>query len=147
MYTLSLLAGSCTITPMNPTNLSQTAACGGLPNGTKNVTVLCNCTYDFVVNIRWYDPDGFQIVTTESSDYVDGSPYYTTLITDKIFYYNTHVTLVIPTFTDNYDGTYTCGRIINGTKVGDPSTTITLTIAGELYIVYSYFYFMLRHYY
>ena len=137
-YTLSILAGSCTITPMNPTNLSQTAACGGLPNGTKNVTVLCNSTYDFVVNTGWYDPDGFQIVTTESSDYVDGSPYY---ITDDI-HDNTNVTLVIPTFTDAYDGTYTCGRRINRTEVGDPSTTVTLTIAGELCIIYSYIYFM-----
>ena len=138
MYILSILDGSCAITPMNPTNLSQTLTCGELPNGTKNVTILCNCTYDFVENTGWYDPDGFQIVTTESSDYVDSSPYY---ITDDI-HDNTNVTLVIPTFTDAYDGTYTCGRIINGTEVGNPSTTVTLTIAGELYIIYSCIYFM-----
>ena len=88
------------------------------------MTILCNCIYDFTLTTGWYDPDGFQIVTTESSDYVDGSPYY---ITDGI-----NVTLVIPTFTDAYDGTYTCERRISGNQVGDTSTTVTLTIAGEL---------------
>ena len=43
------------------------------------------------------------------------------------------VTLVIPTFTDSYDGTYNCGIRITNTECTSSSAAVTLTI-GELMI-------------
>ena len=55
---------------------------------------------------------------------MDGSPYY--ILNNLI----TNVTLVIPTFSDSYAGTYNCGIRVNDTEF---NAAVTLTI-GELMI-------------
>ena len=118
--------GGCIITPINPTTL--TAAGGVLANGTVNVTIRCNnCTDDdgTLDRVWWYDPDGKRLVdaTTNQYDYVPGTPHFI-----RVDDANNDVLLVIPTFNDPYDGTYTCG--------GKNSTaTVVLTIGGKYWKV------------
>ena len=119
--------GGCTITPINPTIL--TTAGGVLASGTVNVMIQCNCTYDngTVVNpVRWYDPDGTQLLVSANNKYVAGTPYYSREPD------NTNIILVIPTFNDSYDGTYTCGGIVSyGQLPGPPNAVVILTIVGK----------------
>ena len=102
--------GSCTITPLNPTTLTATG--GALPNGTMNVMIQCNCTNDdgtVVSLVRWYDPDGTRLFSKESNRFDASAPHFTRVNDGS----DTHVILVIPTFNDSYDGTYTCGKKVN----------------------------------
>ena len=115
-------AQSCTITPLNPDTLTVTG--GALVSGTTNVRVQCVCTTTIV---RWYDPSTAILFTRTHSSYVAGSPY---VIRDSF----ANITLVIPTFTDSYDGTYYCGIRVNNTYFTSPSAAVTLTITSELMI-------------
>ena len=118
--------GGCTITPINPTTL--TTAGGVLASGTENVMIQCNCTDDdgTVVNpVRWYDPDGTRLLVSGYSNYVAGTPYY------RREPDNTNIALVIPTFNDSYDGTYTCGGRVSYGLPGPPNAVVILTIAGK----------------
>ena len=114
---------SCTITPISPTTL--TAAGGILPNGTENVMIRCNCSKDhggINTKVRWYGPDGI-IPRFETDDYIPGAPHH---IRANGGNDNRNITLVIPTFTDSYDGNYTCGRI--GNKLPrQPTATVKLS--------------------
>ena len=117
----------CTITPLNSTTL--TANGGALASGTENVMIQCSCTINNdSALIRWYNPDGSQILYRGHKKYVNGTPYYT------INKSNTSITLIIPTFNDSYDGTYNCGRKVNSTEFVAPSAAVVLYIAGELMI-------------
>ena len=121
--------GGCTITPINPITL--TTAGGVLALGTVNVTIRCNCIYDngtVVDRVRWYDPDGTRLLVNYNDRYVAGTPYYIRELNQTI------VVLVIPTFYDSYDGTYTCGRRVKFYPPGAPNSTINLIINGELYM-------------
>ena len=117
--------GTCTVTPLNPITL--TAAGGVLVDGTVNVMIQCNCSDDVgavLQPIRWFDPHGTRLVTTRHKQYVAGTPYIDRRPDD------TNNVLVIPTFSDSYDGTYTCG-IGNTYPPGAPNATILLTIGGK----------------
>ena len=117
----------CTITPLNSTTL--TANGGALASGTENVMIQCSCTINNdSALIRWYNPDGSQILYGGHTNYVNGTPYYT------INKSNTNITLIIPTFNDSYDGTYNCGRKVNSNEFVAPSAAVVLYIAGELMI-------------
>ena len=116
---------SCTITPISPTTL--TAAGGVLPNGTENVMIQCNCSDDdgsVITNVRWYGPDGI-IPRIGTSDFIAGAPYHTRASGDRD---NRNITLVIPTFSDSYDGNYICGRRGNNYDKlpRRPTTTVKL---------------------
>ena len=117
-------AQSCIITPINPSTLTATG--GELASGTENVTINCNCTDDggmVVVNVSWYDPDGNRLVL---SGFVPGTPHIIRAGD------NTNVELVIPTFTDSYDGIYTCGMRVDDVSVlGPPNATIDLTNGND----------------
>ena len=118
--------GGCTITPINPTTL--TTAGGVLASGTENVMIQCNCTdHQFIFgvapNVTWYDPSGINLLFSNS---VPKTPHITSDGDD------TNIVLVIPTFNDSYDGTYTCGEKDDNYPPGAPNATITLTIDGEL---------------
>ena len=118
--------GGCTITPINPTTL--TAAGGVLASGTENVIIRCNCADDdgmVVGRVRWYDPDGTRLLDSVNNDYVTGTPYFRRAPDD------TNILLVIPTFNDSYDGTYTCGGRVNRSPPGPPNAAVILTINGE----------------
>ena len=121
--------GGCTITPINPTTL--TAAGGILASGTENVMIQCNCTDDngtVIDPVRWYDPDGNRLVDLDrNSSYVAGIPHFSIL--DGA---DDNILLVIPTFNDTYDGTYTCGRRVRSGLPGPPNVTVILTIGGKL---------------
>ena len=121
-------AQSCTITPLNPTTLPATG--GALVNGTTDVRIQCVCP---VTNddqrVRWYDSNTNFLNRNTHGSYVPGTPYYTPSTTNP----NKDVTLVIPTFTDSYDGTYNCGIRVSDTEFTSPSAAVTLTI-GELMI-------------
>ena len=121
---------SCTVTPINPTTL--TTAGGVLPNGTENVMIQCNCSDgdgSVITTVGWYDPDGNRIPRVGSGDN-PSTPHYTRASDD---YDNRNVTLVIPTFSDSYDGNYTCGRR-RGSRLVAPTATVSLTIGGELFV-------------
>ena len=123
--------GGCTITPINPTTL--TAAGGVLAIGTEKVTIRCNnCTNDYgtLGRVRWYDPAGNRLVNPSNPVYMHGVPYYT-----RVNGANDDIKLVIPTFNDSYDGTYTCGeRVSKGELPGPPNAVVILTIGGKLMI-------------
>ena len=120
--------GGCTITPINPT--TRATAGGILPIGTMNVTIQCNCTYynGTLLNlVRWYDPDGTRLLVSDNRRYVAGTPYFKRAPDDK------NIVLVIPTFNDSYDGTYTCGMRVAHFNYppGPPNAAINLIINGE----------------
>ena len=124
--------GGCTINPINPTIL--TTAGGVLAIGTVNVTIRCNnCTDRNVTlgRVRWYDPDRTRLVGRVNDDYVPGTPHFT-----KVNDGNNDIILVIPTFNDSYDGTYTCGERVGnkGDLPGPPNAVVILTISGKLMI-------------
>ena len=117
--------GTCTVTPLNPITL--TAAGGVLVDGTENVMIQCNCSDDVgavLQPIRWFDLKGNIILTTAHRRYVTGTPYFDKRPDD------TNVVLVIPTFNDSYDGTYTCG-VGNDYPPGALNATVNLTIGGK----------------
>ena len=118
-------AQSCTITPLNPTTLTATG--GALISGTTDVRIQCVCTGSFSGNVRWYDINTQFLTQSGRRGHVAGSPYY--ILND----FRTNVTLVIPTFTDSYDGTYNCGIRVTNTEFTSPSAAVILTI-GELMI-------------
>ena len=99
-----------------------------------NVMIQCNCTNDdgtIVETVKWYDPNGIRLVA-EGNDQFDASvPHITRVDSD-----GTHVILVIPTFTDSYDGTYICGNRVGESDdgPGSPNVAVTLTIEGEVMI-------------
>ena len=114
----------CIVTPINPTTL--TAAGGTLAIGTENVMIQCNCTDDdgtVVEPIRWYDPNGTRLLLSEHRKYVPGTPYY------RRERNNRNSVLVIPMFSDSYDGMYTCG--IKNLLPGVPSAVVDLTITSK----------------
>ena len=123
--------GSCTVTPLNPTTLTATG--GALPNGTMNVMIQCNCTNDdgtAVGTVRWYDPAGTRLVAEGNNRFDTNVPHST-----RVNGSDTHVILVIPTFNDSFDGTYTCGKKVNYGLLGQPNVAVVLTIKGEVVII------------
>ena len=121
--------GGCTITPINPTTL--TTAGGVLASGTENVMIKCNCTDDdgmVVDRVRWYDPDGTRLLVNTHHGYINGTPYFRKAPD------NANILLVIPTFNDSYDGTYTCGRRGASLPVAAPNATVELAISSKLII-------------
>ena len=123
--------GSCTITPINPTTL--TTAGGVLPNGTEDMMIRCNCSDDDgseITSVRWYNPDGSVVPRIDTNNFFPGAPHITRASGDND---NRNITLVIPKFTDSYDGNYTCGRR-SGDNLVPPMTTVSFTIGGELFI-------------
>ena len=127
LYPAVDVSAQCTITPLNPTTLTATG--GVVVSGTTNVRILCVCTVTVDQTVRWYNTSDNFITQQNHQRYVAGSPYF--IPNDPNVYVN--VTLVIPTFTDSYDGTYTCGIFVNDTVFTSPSAAVTLTI-GELMI-------------
>ena len=81
--------------------------------------------------VRWFDINGNYLSDNQNGG--ADSPY--SLLTSA-----TDVTLIIPTFTDSYYGTYNCGIYVSDTEFTSPSAAVTLTI-GELMInIVSYLY-------
>ena len=118
--------GGCVVTPINSTSL--TAGGGILANGTENVMIQCNCTDGdgmILEPITWYDPDGNRLLVRTHIRYVPGTPYYNRVPDDN------NIILVIPTFTDPYDGIYTCGRRVNNHPPEAPFATVNLAISGK----------------
>ena len=116
--------GGCIVTPINPITLTATG--GVLANGTENVMIQCNCTDDdgtVVEPLRWHDLNGTRLLLSEHRRYVAGTPYYRKEPDNK------NIVLVIPMFTDSYDGMYICG--IKGLRPGVPSAIVNLTIGGK----------------
>ena len=124
---------SCTVTPINPTTLTTAGGVFNLPNGTENVIIRCNCSYNdgyVITNARWWYLDGIIPPRVDSGDDIPSTPYYTRASGDTN---NRNITLVIPTFNDSYDGNYICGRRRGGSPRA-PTVTVSLTIGGELFV-------------
>ena len=124
--------GSCTVTPLNPTTLTATG--GVLPNGTMNVMIQCNCTNDdgtVVDLVRWYDPAGTRLVADGNDRFNASTPHFA-----RVDGSDTHVILVIPTFTNSYNGTYKCGNKKGQSNdgPGSPNVAVTLTIEGDIIV-------------
>jgi len=116
--------GSCTITPTSPDHLTVDGK--ELPDTTQKVMIECRCVDDkntSLSRVRWFGHNNIRIMS--QSDTPTGAPYFINKKSGRL------ATLVIPTFNDSYDGTYTCGM---GTEYPpNPITSITLTLAGEKY--------------
>ena len=96
--------------------------------------IQCNCTNDdgtVVKTVRWYDSAGTRLVSEENNRFDASSPHFT-----RVNNSNTHVILVIPTFDESYDGTYTCGNRDGESNdgPGSPNVDVTLTIEGDFMI-------------
>ena len=130
-------AQSCIITPMNPTTLTTTG--GAILSGTRNVTIRCSCTESdgtAVQIVRWYDPTGTRLFSPRfTAGFNRNVPYFTRVNGDfENPVDETDIILVIPTFTDSFDGMYTCGREAdNRAALTPPTADVTLTISSELY--------------
>jgi len=85
---------NCTIFPLHPSFL--TAAGGMLYNGTSNVMIRCNCTNTEYQEITWYSPNSLEIPFEHRNN---NSPYVV----------QENGTLIIPIFTELYEGIYHCG--------------------------------------
>ena len=122
---IDVSAQSCNVTPLSPTTLTATG--GAIAYGTMNVSIQCSCTESdgTVVNtVRWYNPDGTKLVTTLNAQYNPDAPYFTRVNANS----NRDVILVIPTFNDSYNGTYTCGRnVADRSALTPPTADVTLT--------------------
>ena len=121
-------AQNCTIIPVDPTTLTATG--GVLAIGTMNVMIQCNNCLDGgkpLTRVRWYDPGRTRLLRAVNSDYVPGTPYFT-----RVGNADNDIILVIPTFNDSYDGTYTCGgRVDQGQLPGLPNASVSLSIGGK----------------
>ena len=92
----------CTITPMNPTNLTVSNGVLALAYGVKNVRIHCNCSGMVLSPIRWFDPNG-RLIEQRNKTYFNAPNYFT----ENSDYRS--VVLVILTFNNTYDGIYSCG--------------------------------------
>ena len=122
-YAFNLSAqGNCTVTAINPTNLTATGKVLAIAYGTENVTIQCNC---FDVNekalssVRWFDSKGIRLRFQRHHKYAAGALH---LIRTN----NSGAILVIPIFNNSYDGIYTCG-IGRNFPPKEPSIDISLT--------------------
>ena len=125
-YTFILSAqGNCTVTAINPANLTATDKVLAIAYGTENVMIQCNC---YNVNdkalrfTRWFDSNGIRIQYKTHHTYVSGAIYLKRTT-------NYGVVLVIPLFNNSYDGIYTCGNGKNFPPK-EPNIDISLTF-GE----------------
>ena len=106
--------------------------------------VQCNCTEsngNAVSIVRWYDPAGTRLVSAQNTEQFNPNvPYFTRVGGDQGNRDNTNVILVIPTFTDSYDGTYTCGgNVDDRSALTPPTAAVTLTISELMIITISYY--------
>ena len=102
----SSVQGNCTITTINPTNLTISSGVLSVAFGMENLTIQCNCSnvIDMILDpVRWFDTNGLRVIQQTNESYVHGNPYFTKTSNDR------NVVLVIPTFNDSYDGIYSCG--------------------------------------
>ena len=125
---VNVSAQSCAITPLSPTTLTATG--GAIPIGTMNVRIQCGCTErnGGAVNVvRWYDPAGTRLVSARNTVKFDPNvPHLTRVDVSN----DRNIILVIPTFNDSYDGTYTCGReAADRAALTPPTADVTLTIS------------------
>ena len=117
--------GNCTVTTINPANLTATGKVLAIAYGTENVMIQCNC---YNVNdealsfIRWFDANGSRIRYKTHHKYVSGAIYLKRTT-------NYGAVLVLPIFNNSYDGIYTCG-IGNKFPPKEPNIDINLTF-GE----------------
>ena len=124
--------GRCTITPLNPTTLSATG--GVITYGTVNVRIRCSCTESngtAVSIVRWYDPAGTILLSSRNGAFDPNVPHFTRVGSDSGNNVdNTDIILVIPTFTDSYDGICPCGRNADDrASLTPPTAEVTLTIS------------------
>ena len=122
----------CTITLIRPNTLNNTG--GALSSGSTDVRFHCKCVEDGGGDIqtRWFDPTQTRLNTLANTN--PGIPYF--ILNGS----NTEATLVIPTFSSTYAGTYTCGRNLASNPADTPPTaTITLNICKLIILIISYF--------
>ena len=123
-YIFNLLAqGNCTVTAINPTNLTAVGKVFAIAYGTQNVMIQCNCSNvngTALYFIRWFDSEGISIHHQTDHKYVPGIPHFLKAHNDK------NVILVVPVFNDSYDGIYTCG-VEKSFPSKEPNIDIDLT--------------------
>lgn len=98
----------CTISPKSPSSL--TAEGGRLANNTKDVEIECRCVSGrgaTLNNTKWFSP-ARNLVEEDKIGNDHGAPYYLTK--------NNVTVLVVPNFSDDYDGEYVCAAGSNDTN-------------------------------
>ena len=119
---VDLSAQKCSITPVNPTDLTSTG--GVLKDGTKNVTVECKCndgSNNSISDIKWLTLNNQYLQNNTSS-----IPYSNPSRGQKV------ATLLIPVFNYIYEGNYTCHP--NGRE--SPMSTIQLLSCELTFFVF-----------
>ena len=123
-YAFNLSAqGNCSVTAINPTNLTAVDKVFAIVYGTENVMIQCNC---FDVNekalssIKWFDSNGIRLRFQRNHKYIAGDLHLMRT------HNNSGVILVIPMFNNSYDGVYTCG-IGRNFPPKEPNIDISLT--------------------
>ena len=123
----------------------MTTTGGAIANGTMNVRIRCSCAESngtAVSRVRWYDPAGTRLVSARSGAFNPNVPHFTRVNGDTgDTVDNSNIILVIPTFTDSYDGRYTCGRdAADRSALTPPTADVTLTISELMINTISYLY-------
>ena len=101
LCTFSVTDDNCSVTALHPTFLTETG--GRLYNEMANVKINCNCANQG--DTIWYYPNGTSIPLQ--------LPSFTQIM-------QVNGTLIIPIFTQVYEGTYYCW--VNGSSFGSYST-------------------------
>jgi len=117
---VNVAAQKCTVTPINPINLSDSV--GVLVDGTQNVTIKCTCmsAQNRSVNPKWF----FENWTQVSSNDPTGGPFLSISSDKKEAFLN------IPRFSDRYKGLYRCSR--QPKKV--PKSSIKLLLPSKIFL-------------
>jgi len=108
---------SCTVIPTSPDGLDTTG--GIIVDGTANVMIECRCVDengDPLRRIRWFNPNNIRLLNRPNTPV--GDPYFIPM--------DTHVILVIPTFSNSTSGVYTCGTGINYPPPNDVTINLML---------------------
>ena len=103
------------------TNLPTVTTPGGvITNGTQNVILYCICTNDNIATgpTIWFFNDT-QVTLTEDDG--SGNPYSRDSVPSP---------LIIPSFVNPHNGTYSCGPNTNFSHVSSNGDSITLELSG-----------------
>ena len=127
------VSSRCTIISTNIPTLT-TAGGASLLYGTQNVTIYCLSFRNNVISgtVQWFFPNGDPVRTQDHEQYQPGSPYYRNVIPSQ---------LIIPSFVNPYNGTYSCGPSTDINDVPQRGDTISLTLSGmcsSTYVILRY---------
>jgi len=125
-----MVESKCIITPKSPSSL--TAEGGRLANNTKDVEIECSCINNrgaVLRNVVWLSPAKHQVELKSNANH--GAPY------SHLTKNNMVAVLIVPNFSDAYNGTYTCTTENNGTNRNVTATVALICKHSDIYIYHT----------